>query len=426
MSTGLPMLSTRVGFMEEIVIPEQTGLLAESGDLNGYAAALARLLGDDEARGAMGRRAGELVRARHCLDGMVRGFEELFTELLTPAPDLDRLRGPAGTRLCLLTSWPEQGEWRLLRDLRQRLNAVDVICPKAGGPKMPGRLIPGFQALKALRRAWRYNLIVSWSITQGVWLGLALRLLPRRKRPVHVCRDFHFDPTRTDWRYKLRLALLRLALPGIDKLWCTSRTECTLYGGMFGLSRTMLDFYPDEPPSELLERPLTEPGDYVLAYGNSDRDYPTLVRAARDIPGPVVVLTQAYDLPGPLPANLRVITDRLDNEALARLIEGSFAVVVPTAKFELAAGQNVMLEAMALARPVVATANLALLEYSSEGDAALYYEPGNDRELAAKAASLLADPAGARAMGLRGREAARRMLDGQCELFLKMISQDRQ
>jgi len=423
MSTGIPMLCTRVGFMEEIVIPGETGLLVESGDLDGFAAALRRLLLGDAEREAMGRRAGKLVRERHSLDAMVRSFEELFSTLLGPSPNLARLRGPQALRLCLLVSWPEQGRWRLLQNLRARVNKADVICPKPSGPKMSVTLRSVLQALSVLTRLNRYNLLVSWSTTQGVCLGLALRFVPRALRPEHICRDFHYDPTRTDAVYRLRMFLLRLALPGIDRFWCTSTSECAGYAERLGVAPGRLAFYPDEPHGELIERPRTKPGPYVLAYGNSDRDYPTVLRAAKDLPAPVVILTQAYALGDALPANVRVIRDRLDDEALARLIEEAAIVVVPTAKQELAAGQNVMLEAMSLSRPVVATANVATVEYSKEGDAALFYKPGDDRELLAKLSILLADPALAAAMGERGYAAARRLLDGHWEIFLSLVAQ---
>jgi glycosyltransferase involved in cell wall biosynthesis len=422
MSTGIPMLCTRVGFMEEIVIPGETGLLVESGDLEGYADALRRLLGDDAARQAMGRRAGELVRERHTLDAMVRSFEELFLNLLGPSPDLTRLRRPEALRLCLLVSWPEQGKWRLLQNLRARVNRADVICPKPSGPRMSVALRSAWQALVALSRLNRYNLMVSWSTTQGVWLGIALRLIPRALRPEHICRDFHIDPTRSDALYRLRLLLLRLGLPGIDRLWCTSSSECAGYAQRLGVNPERLAFYPDEPHSELVERPRTKPGSYVLAYGNSDRDYGAVLRAAKDLPAEVVILTQAYGLEPPLPANVRVIRDRLDNESLARLIEESAIVIVPTAKPELAAGQNVMLEGMSLSRPVVAAANVATVEYSQEGESAFFYQPGDDRELLAKLSTLLADPGLASAMGCRGYATARRLLDDHWEIFLSLVT----
>ncbi|MBF0480992.1 MAG: glycosyltransferase [Desulfovibrionaceae bacterium] len=425
MSTGIPMLATRVGFMEEIVIPGETGLLVDSGDLDGYAGALRRLLSDDEARLAMGRRAKELVLSRHTLDAMARGFEELFATLLGPSPDLARLRGPEALRLCLIVSWPELGQWRLLQNLRARVNKVDVICPAPRGPRAPVALRSALQALCALTRLGGYNLMVSWSTNQGVCLGLALRFVPRALRPEHICRDFHFDPTRSDTRYRLKLALLRLALPGIDRFWCTSRSECAVYAKRLGLAPERLSFYPDEPHGELIDRPRTRPGDYVLAYGNSDRDYQAVLRAAQDLAAPAVILTQAYALDGPLPANVRVIRDRLDNEALARLIEGAAVVVVPTVKRELAAGQNVMLEAMSLSRPVVAAANVATVEYSEEGDAAYFYEPGDDRELLAKLAKLFADPDQAAAMGERGFAAARRLLDDHWKIFLSLAAKGR-
>jgi len=365
------------------------------------------------------------VRERHTLNAMVRSFEELFATLLGPSPDLARLRAPEALRLCLLVSWPEQGRWRLLQNLRAHVNKADVICPKPAGRKISVTLRCALQALTALPRLGRYNLMVSWSTTQGVWLGLALRFIPRRLRPEHICRDFHFDPTRGDAVYRLRLLLLRLGLPGIDRLWCTSASECAGYAKQLGVDPGRLSFYPDEPHSELVERPRTIPGKYVLAYGNSDRDYRTVLRAAENLDAEVVILTQAYALDGPLPANVRIIRDRLDDEALARLIEEAAIVIVPTAKPELAAGQNVMLEGMSLSRPVVAAANVATVEYSEEGDAALFYKPGDDRELLAKLSALLADPSLAAAMGERGHAAARRLLDSHWEIFLSLVAKGR-
>ena len=117
-----------------------------------------------------------------------------------------------------------------------------------------------------------------------------------------------------------------------------------------------------------------------------------------------------------------LITRRLDREALIRLIEGAAIVVVPTAKPELAAGQNVMLEGMSLSRPVIAAANVATLEYARDGEAAFFYTPGDDRELHAKLSALLGDPALASAMGDRGHAAARRLLDGHGQIFLSLVA----
>jgi len=424
MSAGVPMVATRVGFMAEIVIPGRTGLLVEPDDGAGLGRAMAELLADDATRQAMGQRAGEMVARQYHLEGMTRQFEALFADLLAGKPVRQGRLNLSRIRLCLVVSWHEQGRWQLLRGLRGHLAAVDVLCPDCephGGRKW-GRLAPLAQAIKGLRLAGRYDALVSWSTPQGVCLGLLLRLLPKRLRPLHVVRDFHLDPTRADRAYRLRLWLLRRALPGMDVLWCTSRAEQSVYSELLGITRDRVAFFPDDPPSQFLERPRTEPGGYVFSYGNSDRDFDTLVRAADGLERQVVILTQAYALDGPLPANVRVLRHRVDEAELIGLIEGAAVVVVPLKSGDVAAGQNVVLEAMCLARPVVATANVATLEYSAGGEAALYFEAGDDRDLRRKLRVLLDDPAAGAAMGACGREWAQSLLETLPFRFLGLLT----
>lgn len=424
MSAGVPMVATRVGFMAEIVIPGHTGLLVEPEDVAGLGQAMAGLLADDATRLAMGRRARDMVARRYGLDGMTRRFENLFEDLLAGKPVRKGRLNLSRTRLCLVVSWREEGEWKLLQTLRNHLAAVDVLCPQYApkGGKKWGRLAPLVQAFMATCRADRYDVLVSWSTPQGVCLGLLLRLLPKRMRPVHIVRDFHLDPTRADRAYRLRLWLLRRALPGMDVLWCTSQAEQTHYANALGIAPHRVAFFPDDPPVQLLTRPRIAPGSFVFSYGNSDRDFDTLVRAAKHLDREVVILTQAYALCGTLPANVRVLRHRVDDEELSRLIEGAAVVVVPIKSRDVAAGQNVVLEAMSLARPVVATENVATVEYSAEGDAAVFCAPGDERDLLQKLRTILSDPPAAEAMGMRGRDRAQKLLDTLPFRFMALLA----
>lgn len=424
MSAGVPMVATRVGFMAEIVIPGRTGLLVEPEDAHGLAQGMAELLADDPTRQAMGKRARDMVARQYDLDGMTRRFEDLFDDVLAGKAVRHGRLNLSRTRLCLVVSWREEGEWELLRGLRRHLAKVDVLCPEFKTPsgKKWGRLAPLVQAAKAVRLAERYDVLVSWSTPQGVCLGLMLRLVPKRLRPLHVVRDFHLDPTRTDCAYRLRLWLLRRALPCMDILWCTSQAETLFYAELLGISKERVAFFPDDPPRQFLEHPRTPPGGYVFSYGNSDRDFETLVRAARGLDREVVILTQAYALEGALPANVRVLRHRVDEAELISLIAGAAVVVVPLASRNVAAGQNVMLEAMSLARPVVATANVATLEYSVEGDSAVFFEPGDERELRCKLMTLLDNPSIGEAMGTRGRQRAQDLLASLPYRFMGLLA----
>lgn len=61
---GLPVIATRCGGPEEIVIDGETGVLCDVGDVAGIAAAMRRLLHDPGAATAMGARGARSVRDR--------------------------------------------------------------------------------------------------------------------------------------------------------------------------------------------------------------------------------------------------------------------------------------------------------------------------------------------------------------------------
>jgi glycosyltransferase involved in cell wall biosynthesis len=60
MAAAVPVVATRAGGVPELVVDGGTGLLADVGDVDGLAAAVARILGD----GSFGRRLGVTGRAR--------------------------------------------------------------------------------------------------------------------------------------------------------------------------------------------------------------------------------------------------------------------------------------------------------------------------------------------------------------------------
>ncbi len=62
-ATGLPLVSTDVGAIREIVRPEHTGLLVPPGDEIALTAALARLIADPTLRRSLGANAQHVVRA---------------------------------------------------------------------------------------------------------------------------------------------------------------------------------------------------------------------------------------------------------------------------------------------------------------------------------------------------------------------------
>lgn len=337
---------------------------------------------------------------------------------------------PVGLRLTLLLSWKEEGSWYLLRRLRQAGLAVTVRSP----------WMPAWSRPLARLMAWasRFSLpagvllcpgqaqvVASWSLPCAAVLGLLRRLTAfLGPQPLHLARDFHIDPSRAGQPiYALKLRLLGWALEGIDLVLTTSRAEAAQYAALFGRPAGQFRFFPDEPASELFDLAPQPCAGHVFAYGNSDRDFDTVLRAAAGLDARFLVLSQTYAPRVPIPANVTLLRRFVSRRELIRLVATAACCVVPLRDDRVAAGQNALFEAMALARPLIVARNVAVEEYVVHGDTGRLYRPGDAAELAAQIRYCLDHPDLAEVMARRGRQAAREWLDRGPDLLLDILGE---
>jgi len=83
MIAGIATISSDVGFMREIVIPEKTGYLVKVGDHQELARRIMELLANPEMRRRMAEEAQALALQRLTVERMTASFEKLFTSLCT-------------------------------------------------------------------------------------------------------------------------------------------------------------------------------------------------------------------------------------------------------------------------------------------------------------------------------------------------------
>lgn len=97
MASGLPVISTRVGGVDEVVEEGRTGLLVEPRSPEALAKAIGCLAGDRERRSQMGAAGCALARREFSLEAMVANYERLYWEvarerkILEPAPYVNRV-----------------------------------------------------------------------------------------------------------------------------------------------------------------------------------------------------------------------------------------------------------------------------------------------------------------------------------------------
>jgi glycosyltransferase involved in cell wall biosynthesis len=92
MLAALPVVATRVGSVAELVADGETGLVVERDDVDGLAAALARLR-DDGLRERFGAAGRKRAQEHYTVEHMATAYQELWAQLVA-APRTPRLRPP--------------------------------------------------------------------------------------------------------------------------------------------------------------------------------------------------------------------------------------------------------------------------------------------------------------------------------------------
>lgn len=329
-------------------------------------------------------------------------------------------------RLLFLLPWKEEGRWGLYQEILPLAKEFQVLHPYGEwannrfGGRVAGKLGEFLVPLIAVSKRRRFDVVMSWSMRIGIVYGVVSRVL-KHNSILHVMRDFHVNLERKDFGYRLKLLLLKLAIPGIDLFLCTSRQEQLIYARLFNIDRNRLLFFPDFPIASLCNRKPQVTQDYIFAYGNSDRDFDTLVRAAALSQNRLLILSQTYAPKDAVPEHVRLIQERLPMEELLETIGACRLLVLPLQSYWVAAGQNSMLETMALGRPLIVTSNLATLEYAEHRKTAVFVEAGDAAGLAAEIDYFWHHPVEAETMGRQARNHAQQLIKDRLRIFMSVL-----
>jgi glycosyltransferase involved in cell wall biosynthesis len=81
-ASGCPVVSTRVGGVESVVLEGRTGYLVESRDVDAFADRLVRLAENPELRNQLGQAGAEHVRSKFAYQRLVSDIAVLYHEML--------------------------------------------------------------------------------------------------------------------------------------------------------------------------------------------------------------------------------------------------------------------------------------------------------------------------------------------------------
>lgn len=271
-------------------------------------------------------------------------------------------------------------------------------------------------ALATTRHLRRFDAVYLSGEDVGIVACAVGRLLPG-PTPHFVMRVESAVYGRTPFRRAVHRRAMRFAVRGAGVLLCRTTglaRHVTRELGMtpdrtvaFGQEIDTRFFDPESPAS----RPPPVPGPYVLSAGLERRDHDTLLAAVDGLPVTLVLAAGSpWSKDGTptgrsLPDN--VVIGAFDAHEMRELYRGAEAVVLSILPTRRACGMNVVGEAWAMAKPVVASRTEGLADFITSGENGLLVPPGDPDALRHAVLQVLGSQELARRLGSNGQRYVR-------------------
>lgn len=402
MACGLPVISTRCGGPEDIVIDGENGVLVPCGDDNALVRSMLQLLSDKNLRQSMAKKATERARL-FSTEIITERYERLFKSALIQQRRILVL--PAISRKKYLTvsneknyfhSWPDGSyvtdilgafrfKWSKMLFMKyvkfyplQGLLALLIICFK------------------------KYDLIIAFGSQSGITISL-IRSILKFKRPKIVV----FDVEKLGRKESgLPLQVIRKSCEGIDALIYHSSAQEQYYSTFIPSLAGKTNFIPlgITPEEKTLAWSETEPDNYIVVLGSPSsvrrkiRDWQTVIVASNHLPGTIQMKIYGKvsfgqeECGGVIPSKSMELFGYTPKETLSPIIKRSLFALLPLWETGHSQGQLSLLYLMSLGKAVLVGKTIGVEDYVVDGETGLFYEPGNAKDLIDKMLFLYEHP----------------------------------
>jgi len=223
-------------------------------------------------------------------------------------------------------------------------------------------------AVKALSMEHRYNNIIFWQQFIGLyWSALTFRKKSSGGATIFLPMIYKARKGIVGTAYRLFFSL-SLSGQALTAAVCHSSEELKYYKKIFPKSKNKIFFihYGQSSKPEDIEKSPLEASDYIFSGGTSNRDFAVLVSAAAKVEYQFVVACTRHDVQGiNIPRNVIVFNDAYGDKFNA-LMRSARAVVVTLKNPNISSGQIILLKAMEMGKPIVATKAAGTLDYVDE------------------------------------------------------------
>jgi glycosyltransferase involved in cell wall biosynthesis len=263
-------------------------------------------------------------------------------------------------------------------------------------------------ALEIHSRRDEYDAIVTW----GEKLSLALAAVQRfaRSKKPHIAMMYQFEKPNA----RIPLRLFGSSLHAVIT-WTSVQRRYLIERLGFPSERVYLvPHYVDQ----LFYRPRDAEEDTICSVGAEMRDFPTLIEAVRGTDLRCHIATDHVRIPHrirlvsdrrvpvdtlSIPVDANITIGRKTLPELRDLYARSHFVVVPLLPSESDNGVTVILEAMAMGKPVVCSRTRGQVDVIQDGLTGIYVPVGDSAALREAMLSLWSEPQRAHTMGARAR-----------------------
>lgn len=252
------------------------------------------------------------------------------------------------------------------------------------------RLRPISQLVKVLRNCHRYDVVITGNVKVAQLFAL-FRSAFRVGSPRQIILELMLDEAKANVLWTIKRSIQRFLFSSVEIIFVSSTAEVSSYTQRLGLPDGRVRFLPFH--TNIIEPKILEMrGDYILSAGLTGRDYETLAAAAHGLEHDVVVVSDPLSIQDiDFPRNVEIMCD-IPYARYVEILNHCAFVVVPLKKLVKSTGQVVILEAMGLGKPVIATETTGTVDYIESGVNGILVPVGDHRALRRAIDSLIAEP----------------------------------
>jgi glycosyltransferase involved in cell wall biosynthesis len=246
------------------------------------------------------------------------------------------------------------------------------------------------QTITALSIYRRYDVVFSHGLSSILPLAFVHSLLHRNK-PKFVGVDIAAN------RGILFSPLLRIAVKSLDAIVCFTTAQRNWWNKTVSYKAKFVHLGWDDSALQSVIGRKPRPKSYIFSGGMIARDYRTLFQATSGLHQRMLIVAGRDPVAGK--TGLEQTTVPNDAEIYFEVPYLRFLELMASAKMiaiilkdvPYAAGQSVLLEAMAMGKPIVVTRTSGTVDYVEDEKTALLVEPGNSSDLREKIRQILND-----------------------------------